>query len=250
MCRSHTSGRHQLCRMLLQWDDDSKVMMIHSGTTLPPPTHPTKDNAHLDIFSNIRFSPKLCRWALNRKTWRDSGELWSKTICCILWYWTNSLTIWRAVQAWMKTTTSIVFFRPMRMLGDPNYNTVVRNKLKLRGASAGLSMKMEQFFQWTIVRSCPLEQPWRRKADPFATRWLPSWWAHGLTRDSFVISWGSSMLAIRQESTKNRGEGWNNGSVINLWLKKSLISKKMRCRLMKVACWVYTVRSTRSFLRM
>ena len=138
MCRSHTSGRHQLCRMLLQWDDDSKVMMIHSGTTVPPPTHPTKDNAHLDIFSNIRFSPKLCRWALNRKTWRDSGELWSKIIC-----WTISLTIWRAMQAWMKTTVLETY---AGMLGDPNYNTVVRNKLKLRGASAGLSMKMEQFF--------------------------------------------------------------------------------------------------------
>ena len=53
------------------------------------------------------------------------------------------------MQAWMKTTVLETY---AGMLGDPNYNTVVRNKLKLRGASAGLSMKMEQFFQWTIVR--------------------------------------------------------------------------------------------------
>ena len=97
------------------------------------PQHVQQRIGHIliDLCSNIRFSPKLCRWAISRKTWRDSGELWSKTICCILWFWTNSLTIWRAVQAWMKTTTSIVFFRPMPMLGDPNFiNTIERKKLQ------------------------------------------------------------------------------------------------------------------------
>ena len=72
-CWSLTSGGRQLGGMRLQWNDDK--------TTLPPPTHPTKkDNVHLGIFSNVRFSPKFCRWALHRKTWRDSWELWSKII--------------------------------------------------------------------------------------------------------------------------------------------------------------------------
>ena len=38
-------GWRQLGGMCLQWNDDK--------TTLPPPTHPTKDNVHLGIFSNL-----------------------------------------------------------------------------------------------------------------------------------------------------------------------------------------------------
>ena len=71
-CWSLTSGARQLCGMRLQWNDDT--------TTLPPPTHPTKDDVHLDIFSNIRFWPKFYRCAFYRKTWRDSWEFWSKII--------------------------------------------------------------------------------------------------------------------------------------------------------------------------
>ena len=113
--------------------------MMHIDTTLPPPTHPTKDNPHLDVDSHIRFSPKLCRWAFNRKTWRESGELWSKVICCILWYWTNSLTVWRAMQAWMKTTTSILFLRPTQECLETPTTSIpsFEKEVKPLGASAG-----------------------------------------------------------------------------------------------------------------
>ena len=176
--------------MRLQWDDDS--------TTLPPPTHPThpthptKDNVHLEMFSNIRFSPKLRRWAFNGKTWRDSGGLCSKIICCIFRYWTNSLIIneepckpgWRPLQAFCSWD------------------------LRRR-----LSMKMEQFLPWAIVRlglkehesevsftdrahlnnlgigkQIPLLHSDFQVVEPMG---------QGGTASSSAISWGSSLLAIR-----------------------------------------------------
>ena len=205
---SLTSGRRRLCGMRLQWDDDN--------ATLPPPTHPTKHNVHLDIFSNIRFSPKLCRWGFNRKTWRDSGGLCSKIFCCILRYRTNSLTInekpcqpgWRPLQASCFWDLRRNAWRPLLR----HYNRKTK-RYKQLGASASLSMKMEQFLPWTIVRlgvkkhesevsftdrahlknlgigkHIPLLHSDFQVGEPMG---------QGGTASSSAISWGSSLLAIR-----------------------------------------------------
>ena len=152
-CWSHTSKRNQLCGMRLQWDDGNKVMMMHFDTTLPPPTHPTKDSICLDIFSNIRCSPKLCLWAFNRKL-EETHENFvpgSFAVFC------DSERI-----DYMKSHEGLdddhykhlVLETYAGMLGDPNYINTIGSKtvVKPLGAIAGLSMKMEQSLQWTMVR--------------------------------------------------------------------------------------------------
>ena len=134
------------------------------------------------------------------------------------------------MKAWMKTTTSVLFLRPTQeSLETPISSQTV---VKSLGAGAGFFSSMdnrktrgEGTWKRTIFcGSHPLGQTWCRKAAPTGTRLLPSWWTRGSTRSSFIISPGISILAIRQETTKNRGDGWNNRSVI--WLKKKKKKKK------------------------
>ena len=231
-----------------QWHDDK--------TTLPPPTHPTKDNVHLGIFSNVRFSPKFAD-GLSTERLEETHESFGPRS---LLFSANELPHWLSMKSQESLDEDhykhLVLGSYAGMLGDLNYiNTIVRQKGKTTGCKCkiihedGTVSSMDNGktrCEGTCERSIVYRsQSWRREADPIATRWLSSWRTHGSRGNSFVISWGSSMLAIN-----NRGEGWNTGSVINLWLKKSLILKEIRCRLMKVACWEHIVWSTLSFLRM
>ena len=170
-----------------------------------PPTHPTKHNLHLDIFSNIRFSPKLCRWAFDRKTWRDSGGLCSKIICCILRYWTNSLTInekickpgWRPLQASCAWDLCRNAWRPQL-----HHYAIVRQKGKTTGCKCKLihedgtvssmdnrKTRCEGTWKRSIFyRSRPLEESWHRERRSHCYTVTSSWWTHGSRRNSFVIS--------------------------------------------------------------
>ena len=76
-CWSLTSGGRQLGGMRLQWNDDNNHIAASNSIQ-------RRITYICGILSNVRFSPKFCRWAFYRKTWRDSWELWSKIICCIL----------------------------------------------------------------------------------------------------------------------------------------------------------------------
>ena len=100
---------------------DAFAMKWWQNHKLPPPTHPTKDNVHLGTFSNVRFSLKFCRWALHRKTWRDSCELWSKIIV----FSDNELPHWLSMKSQESLDDDhykhLLFGSYAGMLGDPNY---------------------------------------------------------------------------------------------------------------------------------
>ena len=116
------------------------------------PTVPTKENICLDIHNNVKFSPKLCLWAIQKKL-EDTGEKFSDDQFAGFCF--NEL------KEYVESRTHLddEFYRHLvintqsRTFEDPNYVNTIGSKVTLRsvGEMMELSIKRNKMLQRTMV---------------------------------------------------------------------------------------------------
>ena len=64
--------------------DSGEYYLVDPDPFAPTPTVPTSENICLDIHNDVKFSPKLCLWAIKQKLESTGEHFCSRTICCVL----------------------------------------------------------------------------------------------------------------------------------------------------------------------
>ena len=144
---------------------DGPMYLVDPDPTAGPPTVPTSENICIDIHNNLKFSPRLCLWAVERKL----DEIYQKTVAG-----TFADFALKELQEYIKGMNEIdqdfykhlVINTQTRTFEDINYITI-GSKVVIRPLAeyAQISMKKDLQLQQTMAQRDPSE---------FATGDLPS----------------------------------------------------------------------------
>ena len=121
---------------------------------MPTPTEPTPENLCLDIHNNVKFSPRLCLWAIDQKL-ESTGEVLATGQFAEFCY--NELKHYVEKRADLDDSfyKHLVINTQSRTFEDNNYVNTIGSKVVIKpaGAILDLSVKKNQTLQRTMVQT-------------------------------------------------------------------------------------------------
>ena len=130
--------------------------LVDPDPSMPVPTVPTAENLCLDIHNNVKFSPRLCLWAIGQKL-ESTGEDFAPGQFAEFCY--NELKQYVEKRADLDDSfyKNLVINTQSRTFEDTNYVNAIGSKVVIKsvGEIFELSVKKNQTLQRTLVNPQP-----------------------------------------------------------------------------------------------
>ena len=130
--------------------------LVDPDPTMPTPTIPTAEHLCFDIHNNVKFSPRLCLWAIDQKL-ESSGEVFATGQFAEFCY--NELKQYVEKRADLDDSfyKHLVINTQPRTFEDTNYVNSIGSKVVIKsvGEIFGLSVKKNKTLQRTMVNPQP-----------------------------------------------------------------------------------------------
>ena len=131
-----------------------KYYLVDPDPSMPVPTEPTAANLCLDIHNNVKFSPRLCLWAIEQKL-ESTGEVFVPGQFAEYCY--NELKQYVEERAHLDDSfyKHLVINTQSRTFEDKNYVNTIGSKVVIKpvGEILELSVKKNKTLQRTMVQS-------------------------------------------------------------------------------------------------
>ena len=128
--------------------------LVDPDPSMPVPTEPTAENLCLDIHNNVKFSPRLCLWAIEQKL-ESTGEVFVPGQFAEYCY--NELKQYVNERAHLDDSfyKHLVINTQSRTFEDKNYVNTIGSKVVIKpvGEILELSVKKNKTLQRTMVQS-------------------------------------------------------------------------------------------------
>ena len=128
--------------------------LVDPDPSMPVPTEPTAENLCLDIHNNVKFSPRLCLWAIEQKL-ESTGEVFVPGQFAEYCY--NELKQYVEERAHLDDSfyKHLVINTQSRTFEDNNYVNTIGSKVVIKpvGEILELSVKKNKTLQRTMVQS-------------------------------------------------------------------------------------------------
>ena len=128
--------------------------LVDPDPSMPVPTEPTAENLCLDIHNNVKFSPRLCLWAIDQKL-DSTGEVFAPGQFAKYCY--NELKQYVNERAHLDDSfyKHLVINTQSRTFEDKNYVNTIGSKVVIKpvGEILELSVKKNKTLQRTMVQS-------------------------------------------------------------------------------------------------
>ncbi len=128
--------------------------LVDPDPSMPVPTVPTAENLCLDIHNNVKFSPRLCLWAIEQKL-ESTGEVFAPGQFAEYCY--NELKQYVNERAHLDDSfyKHLVINTQSRTFEDKNYVNTIGSKVVIKpvGEILELSVKKNKTLQRTMVQS-------------------------------------------------------------------------------------------------
>ena len=128
--------------------------LVDPDPNMPVPTEPTAENLCLDIHNNVKFSPRLCLWAIEQKL-ESTGEVFAPGQFAEYCY--NELKQYVSERAHLDDSfyKHLVINTQSRTFEDKNYVNTIGSKVVIKpvGEILELSVKKNKTLQRTMVQS-------------------------------------------------------------------------------------------------
>ena len=128
--------------------------LVDPDPSMPVPTEPTAENLCLDIHNNVKFSPRLCLWAIEQKL-ESTGEVFVPGQFAEYCY--NELKQYVEERAHLDDSfyKHLVINTQSRTFEDNNYVNTIGSKVVIKpvGEILELSVKKNKTLQSTMVQS-------------------------------------------------------------------------------------------------
>ena len=159
------------------WDEfamrleSGEYYLVDPGPFAPTPTVPTSENICLDIHNNVKFSPKVCLWAIEQKL-ESTGEHLAQGQFAEFCYQELKEYVQNRAEIDDSFYKHLVINTQSRTFEDASYvNTIGSNVvIKAVGEIMELSVKKEKTLQRTMV----IPEPGQASSTHEATGDLPS----------------------------------------------------------------------------
>ena len=131
-----------------------EMYLVDPDPSMPVPTEPTAENLCLDIHNNVKFSPRLCLWAIEQKL-RSTGEVFVPGQFAE--YCFNELKQYVNERAHLDDSfyKHLVINTQSRTFEDKNYVNTIGSKVVIKpvGEILELSVKKNKTLQRTMVQT-------------------------------------------------------------------------------------------------
>ena len=128
--------------------------LVDPDPSMPVPTEPTAENLCLDIHNNVKFSPRLCLWAIEQKL-ESTGEVFAPGQFAEYCY--NELKQYVNERAHLDDSfyKHLVINTQSRTFEDKNYVNTIGSKVVIKpvGEILELSVKKNKTLQRTMVQT-------------------------------------------------------------------------------------------------
>ena len=144
------------------WDEfvmrlpSGEYYLVDPDPNMPTPTEPTAENLCLDIHNNVKFSPRLCLWAIEQKL-ESTGETFATGQFAEFCY--NELKEYVEKRSELDDSfyKHLVINTQSRTFEDKNYVNTIGSKVVIKPAGEifELSVKKNKTLQRTMVNPTP-----------------------------------------------------------------------------------------------
>ena len=172
-------------------NQDGSMYLVDPDPNAGPPTEPTEDNLCIDIHNNLRFSPRLCLWAVEKKL----ESTFEKPVAG-----TFADFALKQLQEYVKSRSELdddfykhlVINTQTRTFEDVNYLNTIGSKVVIRPLAEAFefSVKKDLQLQRTMVHLDPTE---------FATGDLPSGEIPEAKEEDAAVDSPSGEMAVAEE---------------------------------------------------